>query len=274
MSTPTVEKIDTDRPGVPFLRLVRVEVRKMFDTRASMWLMISTGILIALAVAISLLVIGLNDNVAITANGFSQIMSFPLSLLLPVFAIVTITGEWGQRSHLSLFTLEPRRSRIIGAKLVSVLTLAIGTIVLAVALGAVANVAGAAVGGYDARWNFGMSDILWLVGLQIAYFMMAFALSMLFLNSAATITVFYIFALFLPLAVYPPLYFSFGWAQDFIPWIDFNYAAAPLASGEDFNGDVVGVGTIDYVRFIFALVLWVGIPGIIGLRRVLKTEVK
>lgn len=274
MSTATIERIDTTKPGVPFGRLVKVEVRKMFDTRAGFWLMISTGILIALAMAISLLVVGLDDGTRISANGYSQIMTIPLSLLLPVFAIVTITGEWGQRSHLSLFTLEPRRGRIIGAKLVSVLILAVGTILLAIALGAIGNVIGAAVGGYDAVWNIGVSDVLWTVGLQLAYFLMAFALSMTFLSTAGTIVVFYIFALLLPIMVYPPLYFSFDWAKDFIPWVDFNYAAAPLAVGEDFDGNAVSVGAIDYVRFIFALILWIGLPGIIGLRRVLKTEVK
>ena len=273
MST-AVATIDTTKPAVPFSRLFKVELRKMFDTRASMWLMISTGILIVLTLGICLLVVGLDDGTVIKAAGFSQIMSIPLSLLLPVFAIVTITGEWGQRSHLSLFTLEPRRSKIIGAKLAAVLVLAVTTIVIAILLGAVGNVLGASVGGYDTVWNLSVSDVVWAAGLQIAFFLMAFALSMLFLNSAATIVVFYIVALLLPMMVYPPLYFNFDWAKDLIPWLDFNYAAAPLSTGEDFDGNAVSVGAIDYVRFIFALLLWVVVPGLVGLRRVLKTEVK
>ncbi len=246
----------------------------MFDTRSGFWLMFATGILIALTLLICLLVVGLDDGTVITASGFSSIMTIPLSILLPVFAIVTITSEWGQRSHLSLFTLEPRRSRIIAAKLVSVLVLAVGTIVLAIILGTISNLLGAALGGYDAVWNFGISDLLWAVGLQLAFFLMAFALSMLLLSTAGSIVVFYIFALLLPFMVYPPLYFNFDWAQSFIPWIDFNYAASPLATGKDFDGKAVSVGAIDYIRFIFALVLWVVIPGITGLRRVLKSEVK
>ena len=273
MST-TFATIDTTKPAVPFSRLFKVELRKMFDTRAGFWLMISTGILIALTLLITLLVVGLDDNATISANAYSQIMSFPLSVLLPVFAIVTVTSEWGQRSHLSLFTLEPRRGRIIGAKLASVLTLAVATIGLAIVLGAIGNVLGGAVGGYDVQWNLSASDVVWAVGLQLAYFLMAFALSMLLLSSAGAIVVFYVFALVLPVVVYPPLYFNFSWAEDFIPWIDFNYAASPLINGEDFDGNPVSVGTIDYIRFIFALILWVVIPGIAGLRRVLKSEVK
>src|SRR5690554_2474591 len=127
MST-TVATIDTSKQTIPFARLIRVELRKMFDTRSGFWLMISTGILIALTLAITLLVVGLDDGTTITARDYSGIMTIPLSILIPVFAIVTITSEWGQRSHLSLFTLEPRRGRIIGAKLISVLVLALGTI--------------------------------------------------------------------------------------------------------------------------------------------------
>lgn len=273
MST-AVATIDTTRPAVPFGRLVRVELRKMFDTRSGFWLMLSTGILLALAVGITLLVIALDDGTSITAGDFSSILTIPLSILLPVFAIVTVTSEWGQRSHLSLFTLEPRRGRVIAAKLVSVLALAIGTIVLALVLGAIANVVGAAIGGYDVTWDLDASNMLWTVALQLAYFLMAFALSMVFLSSPGTIVVFYIFALLLPFMVYPPLFFAFDWAKDLIPWVDFNYAANPLVSGEDFAGDPVDVGVLQYAQFAWTLLLWIGIPGAIGLRRVLTTEVK
>jgi ABC-2 type transport system permease protein len=269
-----VATIDTTKPHVSFGRLVRVEIRKMFDTRSGFWLMLATGILLAFAIGITLLVIGLDEGTSLSASDFSSILTIPLSILLPVFAIVTVTSEWGQRSHLSLFTLEPRRSRIIGAKLVSVLVLALGTIVLAIVLGALANLVGAAIGGYDVEWNLDVSNIIWTIALQLAYFLMAFALSMVFLSSPATIVVFYIFALLLPFMVYPPLFFAFDWAQDIIPWVDFNYAASPLISGEDFAGESVSVGALEYVRFAFTLVLWIGIPGAIGLRRVLTTEVK
>ena len=56
MST-TFATIDTTKPAVPFSRLFKVELRKMFDTRAGFWLMISTGILIALTLLITLLVV-------------------------------------------------------------------------------------------------------------------------------------------------------------------------------------------------------------------------
>jgi hypothetical protein len=50
MSTTTEHvTIDTTRPDIPFARLVKVELRKMFDTRAGRWLMISIAVLSVLA---------------------------------------------------------------------------------------------------------------------------------------------------------------------------------------------------------------------------------
>ena len=48
MST-TPLTIDTSREGVPFARLVKVELRKMFNTRSGFWLMASILIVAALA---------------------------------------------------------------------------------------------------------------------------------------------------------------------------------------------------------------------------------
>lgn len=273
MSTATTV-IDTTRPGVPFGRLVRVETRKMFDTRAGLWLMIVTGGLMLLTMVITLLVVGFNDNASITASGFSQIMTIPLSILLPVFAIVTVTSEWGQRSNLVTFTLEPRRSRVFAAKLVSVLILALGTIVVAIIFGVLGNLLAGAVTGDDVVWNVDVKDLSWAVGLQLAYFLMAFAFAMLLLNSPATIAIFYVIALILPFMVYPALIFFVGPAEDIIPWFDFNYAAAPLI-GVDFEGNpITDAGVFEVVRFIGSLLIMVGLPGGIGLRRVLTSEVK
>ena len=274
MSHAAVATIDTARPGIPISRLVKVELRKMFDTRSGLWLMIVTGLLIVLAMAITLLVLGLNDGVTITASGFSQVMTIPVSILLPIFAILTVTGEWGQRTHLVSFTLEPRRYRVVVAKLVAVTLLAMGTLVLAIAAGAVGNVLYGAITGNDVVWNVEGRELVWTIVVQLAFFLMAFALSAVLLNTPAAIAVFYVVALILPLIVYPILLGLFGWARDVLPWLDFNYAAAPLISGETIMGERVNVGLVEYLRFLFTVGIWVFLPGIFGAMRVLKAEVK
>ncbi|RLV56978.1 ABC transporter permease [Aeromicrobium phragmitis] len=274
MSTSTPIAIDTDRPGVPFGRLSKVEIRKMLDTRAGRWLLIVTGLLLALTMGIILLVIGLNEDLTIGAKGFSDAMVIPLSILLPVFAITTVTGEWGQRTHLVSFTLEPRRLRVVAAKLVAVLALALATIVVALIFGALGNLLAASVGGYDPIWNLDVSDLLWTIGLQLAFFAMAFALAMLFLSTPVAVVVFYAVALILPQMVYSILYGVFDWARDLIPWVDMNYAAVPLMTGQGMMGESVDVGALEWVRFVVTLVLWIAVPAAVGLRRIARSEVK
>lgn len=259
---------------VPYSRLIRVELRKMLDTRAGLWLLIITGGLIVLAMALTLLVLAIDDNATASAQGFSEIMTIPLSLLLPVFAIVTVTSEWSQRSHLVTFTLEPHRGRIFGAKFIAVLIFALATLVLAIILGIVGNLLYGVITGNEVVWNVDASDLAWTVGLQLAYFAMAFAFGMALLSTPGTIAVFYIVALLLPLIVYPTLMFMFDWARDLIPFLDFNIAAIPLMTETDFVGDPVDVGALQYLQLASSLILLVVIPAVVGWFRVLRSEVK
>ena len=57
---PTLDISQTAR--VPFSRLVRVEWRKMLDTRGGFWLMVATGILLMITVGLVLLVVALTDE--------------------------------------------------------------------------------------------------------------------------------------------------------------------------------------------------------------------
>ncbi|MFS0885670.1 hypothetical protein [Aeromicrobium sp. 179-A 4D2 NHS] len=274
MSTTTQPTIDLSRPGIPFGRAVSVEVRKMFDTRGGLWLFICTGGMMVLLMGLILLVMALNDGSTITANGFMQAMIVPLSILLPVFAILTLTTEWGQRTHLVTFSIEPRRGRVVAAKLAAVTILALGTMVLAGLVGALGNVLYGAITGNEMVWNVSAKDLAWTAALQLIYFLMAFAIASVFLSTPGAIAVFYVIALILPFVVYTTLWFMFGWARDVIPWLDFNYAAAPLQLGTDFFGEPVDVGAYEYLRFAGSVTLLVILPGLFGIRRVLRTEVK
>ena len=41
-----------------------------------------------------------------------------MTVILPIIAILSVTGEWSQRSGLTTFTLVPHRGRVIPAKVV------------------------------------------------------------------------------------------------------------------------------------------------------------
>ena len=101
----------------PFARLVRVEVRKAYDTRSGLWLLISTAALTAVVMVIQLAVGATQEDVSLTYNSFLTSTNFSIAILLPVIGILLLTSEWSQRTAMVSFSLEPRRPHVILAKL-------------------------------------------------------------------------------------------------------------------------------------------------------------
>ncbi|RZI90313.1 MAG: ABC transporter permease, partial [Microbacterium sp.] len=97
MSTTTYEgTLDVSQtPGVPLSRLVRVELRKMYDTKAGAWLLGVIGIVTTLAIVLFGLLAKDGDK---TFSNFAGFAATPQGFLLPVMAILLITQEWGQRT--------------------------------------------------------------------------------------------------------------------------------------------------------------------------------
>jgi len=254
---------------VPFSRLVKVEIRKMLDTRGGAWLLGLTLLFLALTVAIVLLVVGLTDETGSPSiMDWVQILVIPLSILLPVFPILSVTSEWSQRTGLVTFGLESNRLRVIGAKLAAVITLAVGTIAVAALLAAVANPIGAALDGSDAVWTMNGRIVGITALLQLLYFLMAFGLGTLLLSSPGAISAFYVAALLVPMMVYSTLFALFDWARDVIPYIDLQFASADfLMPGEPLE-------TSNYVQLLVATVIWVVVPLAFGLRRITSAEIK
>src|SRR3954463_8081105 len=99
---------------IPFSRLVRVEWAKATDTRAARWLLA----LVALSTAGMMLVpVRAPTSFDQTYASYLRVAALGLTILLPVVAILMLTGEWSQRSVMTTFTQEPRRIRVLNAKL-------------------------------------------------------------------------------------------------------------------------------------------------------------
>ena len=111
---------------IPFPRLVRVEWAKATDTRAARWLLA----LVALSTAAMMLAPVLAPtSFDQTYASYLGVAALGLSILLPVVAILMLTGEWSQRSVFTTFTQEPRRIRVVNAKLAASLMLGGGAAV-------------------------------------------------------------------------------------------------------------------------------------------------
>ena len=138
---------------VPISRLIKVEMRKMVDTRAGLWLLIVIGLITALFTVIFFFAAPDNERTFVNYMG---VMATPQGFLLPVMGILLITQEWGQRTGMVTFTLEPHRGKVMGAKVLAALAFGMLAVLLALVLAAL----GAVVSGAPGAWeNFGLDDV-------------------------------------------------------------------------------------------------------------------
>jgi ABC-2 type transport system permease protein len=254
VATPSLDFSGT-RP-IPLSRLVKVELRKMVDTRAGMWLLIGIG---AVTAAVLVLFFIFADQKDRTFVNFIGATGAPQGLLLPVLGILLITQEWGQRTALVTFSLSPHRGRVLLAKVLAAILLGLAAIVVAIVLAALFT----AVGGSDDAWkNIGVDDMLKLALLQTTGVLQGLAFGALFLNSAAAIVV----AFVLPIAwsIVNDLITGLDKAR---PWIDLNVAQGPLADGSHMSGE-------SWAQLAVAMLIWVALPAAVGFTRVLRSEVK
>jgi len=102
-------------PGpIPFGRLVRAEWAKATDTRAARWLLALVALSTAGLMVVPVLAPRAFDQ---TSASYLRVAALGLTILLPVVAILMFTGEWSHRSAMTTFTQEPRRGRVLNAKL-------------------------------------------------------------------------------------------------------------------------------------------------------------
>jgi hypothetical protein len=103
-------------------RLLLVELRGLVDTRAARWLLVGVGLATAAVVAVALTV-GPPDGR--TATALLPLAQLPAVLLLPLLAVLAMTGEWSQRTALTTFALVPRRGRVLAAKVAAAVVLGV-----------------------------------------------------------------------------------------------------------------------------------------------------
>ncbi len=89
--TQPVARRATQAQSIPTTRLVRVELRKMFNTRSGFWLMASIGIAALLATAATIL---FAPDDQLTQDSFSAAIGVPMTVILPMVAILAVTSEW------------------------------------------------------------------------------------------------------------------------------------------------------------------------------------
>ncbi|EME19172.1 ABC transporter permease [Rhodococcus triatomae] len=255
--------VDTTGPQIPLVRLARVEVRKLVDTRAGFWLVTSIGV-IATVVMLVLLIASRNTPEELTFGYFFGMMTVPTAIILPVLAILLVTGEWSQRTALTTFTIEPRRGRVVLAKLVAVLVAAVGAFCLALALGAVGTlIAGATYGGGAGAWEISAAGLVNNAIVLIFELLLGFGFAALIMNTPGAIVAF--FALPTAMSLVTELV---PWYRDNMgDWVDTSSTNAAFQSAEWATGG-------DWARMLFSGLVWIAIPLTVGVARIVRSEVK
>lgn len=242
------------RPGLA--RLIRVELRKMYDTRAGFWLLLIAVLLAAVVAGLVMFLGNTEDhNFRTSLDGATNVMNF----LLPVMGILLVTSEWSQRTAQTTFMLVPQRERVLVAKICAALILALSAFVVALALAAFFTVIGGEDFGSEGAWSM---DAVLLP--QTALF---YAISMLVgvgLGAAILLSAPAIVASFaLPLGV--ALVFAIAGAEDTSKWVDQSITSS--LSNHALSGH-------EWLQLLVTVLIWVVTPMTVGLYRFVRSEIR
>jgi ABC-2 type transport system permease protein len=240
------------RPGLG--RLVAVELRKMVDTRAGFWLQVAMVALTAVVVTVRLLV---GDEADHTFQHVIDAGLQPSAVLLPVLGILLVTSEWSQRTGLITFALVPVRSRVLGAKLIASLLLAIAMLAISVAIVA----AGVLVSspGVEGTWTdaaplIGQSAVNLTAGMVVGV-----ALGAILLAPAPAIVVLFVVPTLSMAALSLPVF------DGVAPWVDYAHNLGEMTA--------YVFSATQWAQTCTTLVVWMVLPLLIGAWRIARREV-
>ncbi|MBS1860225.1 MAG: ABC transporter permease [Actinobacteria bacterium] len=240
------------RPGLG--RLTKVELRKMVDTRSGFWLLLAVLGLSLLAVVITILAGHESDRTFrhVLANALA-----PTGILLPVVGILLVSSEWSQRTALVSFALVPDRKRLIAAKVLAGVVLALIATVVGIILAAL----GTALASADIPhvWTIPVG----LLGQDFLYVVTAMVIGIGFgaalLSSAPAIVLY--FGLPAGLAALAAIHSIRGTIES----ID------PTTALESLTGSVFGAE--EWGQAALTLALWMVLPLAIGLWRITRRDI-
>ncbi|KRE99032.1 ABC transporter permease [Nocardioides sp. Soil777] len=252
----------TVRP-IPTARLLTIELRKMFDTRSGFWMLVSIGVLSVIATG-AVLVFAPDSEIAY--GNFAAAIGFPMSVILPMIAILGVTSEWSQRSGLTTFTLVPSRGRVIGAKAFATFVVGVVSMAVAFAVGAAGNLLGSTVMGLETVWDISLAAAAQILLGNLVGMAIGFTLGVVLRSSAAAIVGYFVVSLVLP-GILALLAQVRSWFADLQPWIDWNYTQVAL-----FENDTDTAR--EWAMLASTTAIWIALPLVVGLLLLRRSEVK
>jgi ABC-type transport system involved in multi-copper enzyme maturation permease subunit len=190
-----------------------------------------------------------------TYASYLRVAALGLTILLPVVAILMLTGEWSQRSVMTTFTQEPRRLRVLNAKLAVAMVLSGGAAVFGGAVTA-AGLGLAAASGRALEANLTVGAIIGYLLFVLVNVLAGVALGALLQSSATAIAA--CFALPAAVAV-------LGATSKLVSdWIDMNTTWNWMLAN-DWAGHELQIS--------FSIAFWVAVPLAAGVVRTIRRDV-
>jgi ABC-2 type transport system permease protein len=242
----------TTAPGLA--RLTLVELRKMVDTRAGLWLQ---GIVVFLTLASVVVLCLLAPRDELSHRNILSLAVQPAALLLGVMAILLVTSEWSQRTAQVTFTLVPKRSRVIGAKLLAALVVALAAFAVSVAVALLAT----AIASPDipGGWSLPAGE-LGQIGLLLGIAMVGgVAFGALLLASAPAIVAYFLAPTAWAALLTIPAF------DDLAPWLDSSRSFAPMTEEV--------MSATEWAHVATTTALWIALPLALGIARIRRNEV-
>ena len=257
-TAPSPPRRTADAPAVPLGRLVRVELRKLVDTRSGAWLLAAIALGTAAAVAGYA---ATHDGPELTFERFVNVTVYPQSLLLPVLGIMAVTGEWTHRTGLVTHSLEPRRGRVLAAKTAATGILGALAVGLALAVAAGTNALVSPLLHGDGSWDYGTGDLRDTLLFQLLSLLQGLALGVLVVNTAAAVVLYFVLptALALVFSLVDSLAGVAGWISPFT-------SHDPL-----FRHSIDGV---EWLQLLATTTWWILLPLAAGTWRLLHREIR
>lgn len=251
-------------PRPSFVKITRLELRKILDIRSGPALLIVTLLLVLLVLGVQVFsspnIVDESGRLVAAPVRYADFVSSANQIgvyLVSILGLLAMTGEWTQRTALTTFTLVPRRATVLFAKLAAGVVLAVCVALVTAGLAAVAAVVRGALKNVPVIWSgqaFGGSVVAAVLGI-----VMAAALGALIMITAPAIVAYFVGPFILVLIVTLATQGREG-ASD---WANVQLAFGRLSS---FNLEGKGIETLT------AVVLWVVLPLVLGLWRSLRRD--
>ena len=260
MSTTTLAAPTATQPGnaAPSLvRLVRVELRKAYDTRAGFWLLLVIGLTSGAVVALQML---LNEGPDKNFADYFTLTQLPVGILLPVLGILLVTSEWSQRTAMTTFALVPVRSRVLAAKVLAASMLALLGVAAAAAASALGTLLTPVLTADSSGWSLAGAHLGQVILIQVVGVLIGVAFGMALLSSPLAIVLYFVLPMVFTILVTAVA--SLAWVSE---WLDLSMTSMPM-----FDGALEGEG---WLRVGTSVAVWLVLPMVVGWIRIERHEI-